>query len=192
MYQLGFAHSCATSCLSFYVSARLHSLLHCILPLFACITSHEAWSLPDLSFSLTCIKTGIQLYVQKIRADGYKTPCWPIRWLFSLVYIAWMHIFINLYFSQLWARRSLSKSDLIPNAQILHGYRLSLTIASLSDLCLFRPQPFWHSFYLDNKPDTSAPSPPHTSLRRFASQAKQRKTLDSWRFSGVAAGAGHH
>lgn len=87
MYQLGFAHSCAASCLSFHVSARLHSFMHCVLPLLACI-SHEAWSLPDLSFSLASIKTGTQLYVQEIGADGYKTPCWPIRSLFSLVHIA--------------------------------------------------------------------------------------------------------
>ena len=84
---LRFIHSCVASCFSFHVSARLHSFMHCILPLLACI-SHEAWSLPDLSFSLTCIKTGTQLYVQEIRADGYKTPCWPIRSLFSLVHIA--------------------------------------------------------------------------------------------------------
>ena len=87
MYQPGFIHSCAASCLSFHGSARLHSFMHCILPLLVCI-SHEAWSLPDLSFSLTCIKTGTQLYVQEIRADGYKTPRWPIRSLFSLVHIA--------------------------------------------------------------------------------------------------------
>ena len=95
MYQPGFIHSCAASCLSFHGSARLHSFMHCILPLLVCI-SHEAWSLPDLSFSLTCIKTGTQLYVQEIRADGYKTPRWPIRSLFSLVHIAWMSLSVYI------------------------------------------------------------------------------------------------
>ena len=111
MYQPGFIHSCAASPLFFHVSAKLHSFMHFTLPLLAYI-SHEAWSLLDLYFCLTYIKAGTQLYVQEIQADGYKIPCWPIQSLFSLVHIAWMHIFISLHFLQLWARRSLSKSDL--------------------------------------------------------------------------------
>ena len=45
-------------------SDRPHS---CILSLFSCI-SHSAWSFPDYSFflPLACIKTSIQLHVQKI------------------------------------------------------------------------------------------------------------------------------
>ncbi len=81
--QLGFAHSCATSYLSFHVSARLHSFMHCTLPLLGCI-SHEVWSLPDLGM----YQDRHKLYVQEIRADRYKTPCWPIRSFFSLVHIA--------------------------------------------------------------------------------------------------------
>ena len=111
MYQPGFIHSCAASLLSSYVSAKLHSFMHFTLPLLAYI-SQETWSLPDLSFHLTFIKPGTQLYVQEIRADGYKTLWWPIRSLFSWVHIAWMHIFISLHFLQLWAQRSVSKSDL--------------------------------------------------------------------------------
>ncbi len=38
MYQPDFIHSCAASCLLFYVSARLHSFIHCILPLLAYIS----------------------------------------------------------------------------------------------------------------------------------------------------------
>ncbi len=112
MYQPGFIHSCTASCLSFHVSARLHSFMHCILPLLAFI-SHEAWSLPDLSFSLTCIKRGTQLYVQEIQADGYKTLCWPIWSLFSLVDIAWMYLFISLHFLQTMTPWSSSKFQLL-------------------------------------------------------------------------------
>ena len=34
------------------------------------------------------LSAGKQLYAQEIRADEYKTPCWPIQPLFSLVHIA--------------------------------------------------------------------------------------------------------
>ena len=90
--------------LPFHVSTRLGSFMRCILPLPSCISqasfifalrsalftciSYKTWSLPDLFFSLAFIKTGTQLYIQEIRADRYKTPCWPIRPLFSLVHIA--------------------------------------------------------------------------------------------------------
>ncbi len=98
---LRFIHSCVASCFYFHVSARLYSLMRCILSLLSCncflsllvSISHEALSLPDLFFSLTYIKTGTQLYVQEIRADEYKTPRWPIRSLFSLVHIARIYIF---------------------------------------------------------------------------------------------------
>ncbi len=38
MYQPGFIHSCAAFCLFFHVSARLYSLMRCVLPLFSCIS----------------------------------------------------------------------------------------------------------------------------------------------------------
>lgn len=84
-------------CLFFYESDKLYLFMHCILLLLVYI-SHKTWSFFDLFFSLTCIKTSTQLYVKKIQVNRYKTLYWPIRLLFSFVYIAWMHIFINLYF----------------------------------------------------------------------------------------------
>ncbi len=99
IYQSSFIYSFDPSCLLFHISTKLHSFIHCILLFFVYI-NHEALSLPYLFFSLTFIKTGKQLNVQEIQADGYKKPCWPIQLLFSLVQRALMYIFISLYFSQ--------------------------------------------------------------------------------------------
>ncbi len=102
----------SSSCFAF----TLHPFMRCILFLLSCISqalfihmlhpSSPFMYPPGFIHSCTsfCLSlhvlAGTQLYVQEIRTDGYKTPCWPIRSLFSLVHIAWMHIFISLYFSQ--------------------------------------------------------------------------------------------
>lgn len=86
MYQLDFIHSCAAF-LPLFLCIEQASFIYALhLPLFACI-SYNAWSFPDLSFSLTCIKTSTQFYVQEIKINEYKTPYWPIRSLFNLVHI---------------------------------------------------------------------------------------------------------
>ena len=80
IYQPGFIDSCAALCLSFHVSA----------------TQPRA--------SLTCLSWNVSRRAHSSMSMRYEQmgirQRWPIRSLFSLVHIAWMHIFISLYFSQ--------------------------------------------------------------------------------------------
>lgn len=93
-----YAASCLVICLSLY---QLQGL---ILPDQFLLLSGIAYTASYLLaciFSLPFIKPNIQLLIEETQADGYKAPSFPHSYsLFSLVHIAWIHIFISLYFSQ--------------------------------------------------------------------------------------------